>query len=116
MTSGRVRKGEMEAFEIDDVLASADRGKPAMKTVVSGGSLRLSAAFWPADATDDQGTHDEDEVYCVVAGRAKLWAEGTDRDVRPGTTVFMPAGVDHHFHSIEEDLKVLVVWGGTKPS
>lgn len=76
--------------------------------------MRLAVAHWPASAKDDQDTHSEDEVYCVVEGRAKLWAEGDDHDVKPGTTVFMPAGVRHHFHSIEEDLKVLIVWGANQ--
>jgi mannose-6-phosphate isomerase-like protein (cupin superfamily) len=106
----------MEAFEIEDVLASADNGAHTMKTVVKGDSMRVSVAVWPANSTDDQDTHDEDEVYYVVSGRAKLSTEGKDRDVGPGTTIFMPAGVDHHFHSIEEDLKVLVVWGGNGTS
>lgn len=35
---------------------------------------------------------------------------GDNRDVGAGTIVYVAAGVEHHFHSIEEDLKVVVFW------
>jgi mannose-6-phosphate isomerase-like protein (cupin superfamily) len=30
--------------------------------------------------------------------------------VTPGTAVFVPAGVEHHFHSITAELQVLVIF------
>jgi quercetin dioxygenase-like cupin family protein len=34
--------------------------------------------------------------------------EAEDRAVESGTVVFVAANVEHHFHSISEDLKILV--------
>ena len=33
-----------------------------------------------------------------------------DLDVKPGSVIFVAAGQDHKFHSITEDLRLLVVF------
>jgi mannose-6-phosphate isomerase-like protein (cupin superfamily) len=33
-----------------------------------------------------------------------------DRPVKPGSLVFVAAHVEHRFHSITEDLRVLIFW------
>src|SRR5271157_5909860 len=73
---------------------------------------QMSAGFYKLDAgaVDKQKPHSEDEIYYVVAGRAVIRVAGEDRAVQPGTTVFVPAHVDHRFHSITEDLTLLVVF------
>ncbi len=59
---------------------------------------------------DRQGPHKEDELYYVVGGRATIRVGVEDRPVVPGTAIFVPAGVEHHFHSILAELQVLVVF------
>ena len=59
---------------------------------------------------DQQSPHHEDELYYVVGGRATIRVGNEDRPVAPGTAVFVPAGVEHHFHSILAELQVLVVF------
>jgi len=66
----------------------------------------------PAGAVDDHQPHARDELYCVVQGRGVLQVQGEDREVRPGSSMFVPARVEHHFHSIAEELVLLVVFGG----
>ncbi len=70
----------------------------------------LSAGLWvlPAGSVDDQTPHREDEVYYVLAGRARIRVGEEDRGVRKGSCIFVERGVEHHFHSIEEDLRLLV--------
>ena len=46
----------------------------------------------------------------MISGRAKIGVAGEDRDVKPGSVVFVATGVEHRFHDIEEDLRVLVFW------
>jgi len=60
---------------------------------------------------DRQLPHKEDELYYVVGGRATVRVGSEDRPVAEGTAVFVPAGVEHHFHSILAELQVLVVFG-----
>ena len=59
---------------------------------------------------DKQGPHREDELYYVVGGRAMIRVGNEDRPVAPGTAIFVPAGVEHHFHTIQSELQVLVVF------
>ena len=59
---------------------------------------------------DKQEPHREDELYYVVGGRATIRVGAEDRVVAPGSAIFVPAGVEHHFHSITAELQVLVVF------
>jgi mannose-6-phosphate isomerase-like protein (cupin superfamily) len=49
-------------------------------------------------------------VYYVISGRGTIRVGGEDRPVKPGSLVFVAARVEHRFHTIEEDLCVLVFW------
>ena len=70
---------------------------------LSGGVYRLAAG-----AVDTQQPHTEEEIYFVRTGRARF--TGGDRDVaiEPGDILFVPANEPHRFHSINEDLELLV--------
>jgi mannose-6-phosphate isomerase-like protein (cupin superfamily) len=61
-----------------------------------------------AGATDPQNPHTEDEIYAVSSGRARFTSGGRTVDVGPGTVLFVPAGEEHRFHDITEDLALLV--------
>ncbi len=69
-----------------------------------------SEKLWPAGSTDRQRPHQEDEVYYVIGGRAVIRVADEDRPVQAGSLVFVEAHVEHRFHDIEEDLRVLVFW------
>ena len=59
--------------------------------------------------TDDpQEPHQEDEVYVVLAGRARLRMADQDRPVGPGSVLFVARTVPHRFHDVAERLSVLV--------
>jgi mannose-6-phosphate isomerase-like protein (cupin superfamily) len=60
---------------------------------------------------DLQQPHTEDEVYYVTDGRAVVRIQDEDFPVEPGSIIFVPARAAHHFHSIEKDLVLLVVFG-----
>jgi len=72
--------------------------------------LSVGLAVWPAGSTDRQRPHREDEVYYVISGRGVIRVADEDRPVKAGSLVFVAAGVDHRFHDIAEDLRVLVFW------
>jgi mannose-6-phosphate isomerase-like protein (cupin superfamily) len=72
--------------------------------------LSLSTYRLAAGAADRQRPHTEDEVYYVVRGRAQFRAGTENCAVAPGAVLFVEAGIDHRFHSIEEDLELLVVF------
>ena len=70
----------------------------------------LSAGLYvlPAGATDPQRPHHEDEMYYVVRGRARFRAGDVDREISPGSVLFVAAEVEHRFYEIAEELAVLV--------
>ncbi|MXX53283.1 MAG: cupin domain-containing protein [Dehalococcoidia bacterium] len=63
-----------------------------------------------AGSTDPQQPHTEDEIYYVLDGRGRICVGDDDLDVKPGSVIFVAAGQDHKFHSITEDLRLLVVF------
>jgi mannose-6-phosphate isomerase-like protein (cupin superfamily) len=65
----------------------------------------------PAGGLDSQSPHTEDEIYVVTAGRAKIVTPDGAADVEPGSVIFVPAGEEHRFHEVTEDLALLVVFG-----
>ena len=75
---------------------------------MSCGTLSVGLYRLAAGADDPQSPHAEDEVYYIVAGRARLTAGDEDIAVAPGSTIFVAREVPHRFHSIEETLSVLV--------
>lgn len=44
----------------------------------------------------------------VLSGRGKFWVNGEDTPVSVGSTLFVAAEEPHRFHTIEEDLSLLV--------
>ena len=98
----------MQAFELLDIIKRQSRsGKPYFEFLhvpdLSVGVYQLLVGD-----TDIQSPHTEDEVYYVVEGRAKIQVADEERDVRAGSVIYMAKNVPHRFHSIEEDLIVLV--------
>jgi mannose-6-phosphate isomerase-like protein (cupin superfamily) len=61
-----------------------------------------------AGADDPQEPHQEDEVYLVLTGRARLEVDGRDHPVGPGSVLFVARTVPHRFHDITERLSALV--------
>ena len=59
-------------------------------------------------ADDPQQPHQEDEVYVVLGGQARLTVAGRDQPVGPGSVVFVARTVPHRFTDVTERLSVLV--------
>jgi mannose-6-phosphate isomerase-like protein (cupin superfamily) len=64
----------------------------------------------PVGGLDDQSPHAEDEVYVIQSGRAVLVTSSGDAPVSPGSVVFVPAGEQHRFTEVTEDLAALVIF------
>jgi mannose-6-phosphate isomerase-like protein (cupin superfamily) len=73
-------------------------------------ALSLGTYSIPAGGVDDQVPHAQDEVYVVLAGRGSFTGAGTTVAVQPGSVLAVPAGEEHRFHDVAEDLAVLVVF------
>jgi mannose-6-phosphate isomerase-like protein (cupin superfamily) len=107
----------VDAFEVDELLDRLDTSGHDFKEFfrAESGTLSMTIVFWPAGGEDPQQPHTEDEVYYVASGRGRIRVAEEDRTVQPGSIVYVAAGVEHRFHSIEEDLKVVVFWSPARP-
>ena len=84
-------------------------------------SAALSVGLYrlPAGSEDEQRPHNEEEVYLVLEGRGRFTMGDEDVPATPGHLLSVQPRVEHRFHSIEEDLLLLVFFapaeGSTEP-
>jgi len=98
----------MTSFEIGRVIAERQRAGRSYLEFLRVPSLSLGVYTLAAGGVDPQKPHREDEVYYVLHGTATIRVGTEDRPVVPGSLVFVPANVEHHFHSVTEELTLLV--------
>ncbi len=98
----------MQAYELTQLISQrVDSNKLYLEFLKVPG-LSMGLYVLPAGGTDPQSPHTEDEVYYVVSGTAKIKVANEDRNVRAGSIVYVAKNVEHKFHSIEEELMVIV--------
>jgi mannose-6-phosphate isomerase-like protein (cupin superfamily) len=98
----------MEIFELSQLRAEQRQKRRAYLEFLRVPALSAGLYTLAAGSADPQRPHEEDEVYCIVSGRAIIRVGDEDRPVNPGSLVFVAAGMEHRFHSITEDLTALV--------
>lgn len=98
----------MQAFELAQLLDQRARTGKLYFEFLKVPDLSMGVYRLAAGATDPQSPHTEDEVYYVVSGQAKIQVGSEDRAVQAGSVVYVAKNVEHRFHSIQEDLAVLV--------
>ena len=78
----------------------------------------MSAGIYKlAAGTEDlQKPHTEDEIYYIVSGKGRFLLENDDLEVQGGSILYVPANVFHKFHSITEDLVILVIFAPAEHS
>jgi mannose-6-phosphate isomerase-like protein (cupin superfamily) len=79
-------------------------------------ALSVGVYVLPAGATDPQKPHNEDEVYYVVRGRARMRVGEDEQIVKVGTVIFVAAETEHRFFDISEELEVLVFFAPAESS
>jgi mannose-6-phosphate isomerase-like protein (cupin superfamily) len=77
---------------------------------LSTGDLSLGTYSIPAGGVDDQQPHTEDEIYVVKAGRATMVSQSGTAAVGPGSVIYVPAGEEHRFTDVTDDLALIVVF------
>ena len=96
---------------VDKALAAVKASADGLYGVLlEHGTMELG--FYRPVGTDDQGPHEQDEIYIVHAGTG-VFELGEERiDFAPGDALFVPAGVPHRFAEFSEDFATWVVFWG----
>jgi mannose-6-phosphate isomerase-like protein (cupin superfamily) len=98
----------MQAFELAQLISQRESSNKLYLEFLKVPDLSLGLYVLPAGGTDPQSPHTEDEVYYVVSGKAKIQVANEEREVQAGSIVYVAQNIAHRFHSIEEELTVLV--------
>lgn len=106
----------MDAFELADLLSERERSDKLYLEFLRVPSLSMGLYVLPAGGFDPQQPHTEDEVYYIVRGRGAFRCGDEDRPVQGGSVLFVAANVEHRFHSIEEELAILVFFAPAEES
>jgi mannose-6-phosphate isomerase-like protein (cupin superfamily) len=109
MTAGD--RAGFQSAELAEITARAKQAADGYAArVILSDLLSVGLYVLPAGGVDDQKPHAEDEAYYAVRGRALFRVNDADHPVKPGTLLFVPARVPHHFHDISEELVLVVFW------
>jgi mannose-6-phosphate isomerase-like protein (cupin superfamily) len=111
-----LRGSTMRAFDLDVLLAERERAGKAWLEFLRVPSLSMGVYHLEAEQEDRQQPHTEDEVYYVVAGRAKFRAGDEVKVAGPGSILFVERLVEHRFFDITENLTVLVFFAPAEGS
>lgn len=98
----------MKAYELSQLISERATSNKLYFEFLKVPDLSMGLYVLPAGSTDPQSPHTEDEVYYVVSGRGKILVAEEDRDVQAGSIVYVAKNIAHRFHSIEQELTVLV--------
>jgi mannose-6-phosphate isomerase-like protein (cupin superfamily) len=98
----------MQAFDLDQLISQQRASNKLYLEFLRMPDMSMGLYVLPAGGTDPQSPHTEDEIYYVVRGKAKIRVGEEERDVGAGSIVHVPKHVEHHFHSIKEELQLLV--------
>ena len=98
----------MQAFELAPLLEERKQSNKPHLEFLKVSDLSMGLYVLPAGGLDAQLPHTEDEVYYVMSGKAQIKVADEDRTVQAGSIVYVEKNVAHRFHSIEEELTLLV--------
>jgi len=98
----------MQAFELNQLIQQQKDSNKLYLEFLKVPDLSMGLYVLPAGGADPQSPHTEDEVYYVVSGKGKIKVGNEDRAVEAGSIVYVAKNVEHRFHSIEEELTLLV--------
>jgi mannose-6-phosphate isomerase-like protein (cupin superfamily) len=95
-------------LHLDDVDNARSSDGVAYREFLRVPSMSAGVYALAAGAVDMQSPHQQDELYYVVNGRARMQAGTLDQEVGAGSVIFVAASVPHRFYDIREALMIVV--------
>ncbi len=106
----------MEAFDLSQIIGAHAQAGQLYHEFIRSDHLSAGLYCLAAGSSDPQQPHTEDEIYYVIKGVASIRVGDEDRPVQEGSTIFVARDVEHRFHSITEDLSILVIFAPPRRS
>jgi len=98
-------------YRLPELLKKVEPGNVRFHEFLRTPSLSCSIYQISAGSKEMESAHEEDELYFVLGGRARLRVEEEDHAVEEGTIMYVRAACDHTFFDVEDDLTVLAFFG-----
>ena len=98
----------MDTFKLAQLISKRNENEKLYLEFRKVPDLSMGLYVLPAGGVDPQSPHTEDEVYYVVSGRAQIQVAEENSAVQAGSIVYVAKNVEHRFHSIKEELTVIV--------
>jgi len=99
-----------EIFALGQLLAQQEQGGRSYFEFLRIAAMSAGIYVLPVGAKDGQSPHNQDEIYYVVSGTAKVRLGLEESRVEKGSVIFVKAGLQHRFFDVEEELVLLVVF------
>jgi mannose-6-phosphate isomerase-like protein (cupin superfamily) len=109
-------EGKWQVFDLAEVREKLKGEAVEYLEFLNVPALNCGIYFLAAGSTDMQAPHDEDEVYLVLDGRARMRVADQERSVGPGSLLYISATTEHSFFEIEEDMTLLVLFASSTPT
>lgn len=94
---------EITAWSGRDLAAQLEASDQLKTTVFEHGNLKVVFIRPNIEKTD---THERNEVYVVTAGSISLTVGGVQRKLETGDAAFVPAGQEHTFSGLSDDVQL----------
>src|SRR5579863_2620438 len=98
----------MDAFTLPALIAIREQSGELYHEFLHVPAMSAGVYQLAAGSVDPQEPHTEDELYYVVQGGEQVQGGNEDTAVEPRSLVCVAANVEHRFHTIPQDLTVLV--------
>lgn len=106
----------MKIFTVDEIHQQQQTEGERWLEFLRVPDLSVGVYHLKAGEKDPQLPHSEDEVYYVLSGRGQIHVSGEDQPVGRDSLVYVAKKESHYFHSIEEDLVILVFFAPAEGS
>ena len=102
-----------QVFDLDEVKSKLKGEAVEYLEFLNVPALNCGIYFLAAGSKDMQAPHDEDEVYIVLSGSARMHLGEEERSVGPGSLLYVGAATEHSFFHIVEDMTLLVIFAAS---
>jgi mannose-6-phosphate isomerase-like protein (cupin superfamily) len=101
---------EEKVFELQDLISRLEKEGGYFLDFLKVRNLEAGVLVLHSWEEDTQGPHPADELYYIIEGSGFMELGKSNRPVKKGSIIFVPARMRHRFYGNNEDLVVLYMF------